>query len=355
MTITESTYVPVIRWKGAEKMALRQLHPEIKQSVMPIIEFVPKDFWGSSEHAAINTVGREIAENWGWKNPVILDPHLLGDRVAAQNIRIVINALKERNVKSALVTDVTRSADYQESVALALSTTKGLELCLRITSIHLRAAGINKAIQDLLDQLERQSNEVHLILDFQHISNDGINYRPTLISLPFLNEWRSLTTLGGSFPIDLSELDPHEEHILQRGEWESWCLLRQQSDLRPAFGDYTVQHPFFKDREGEGFNFSPSIRYTCYDGYHVLRGEGRKKKGKGPGCEQWLGEAALIRDQTQFSGVGYSWGDDFIDQKSRENRNPGSIKDWLAVGINHHITLVANQIVEANTLIKARR
>jgi hypothetical protein len=54
MTITDETYLSVLRWKGAEKRAVKALSSDIKRTVVPIIEFVPKDFGGTAEQAAVN-------------------------------------------------------------------------------------------------------------------------------------------------------------------------------------------------------------------------------------------------------------------------------------------------------------
>lgn len=37
-------YVPVLRWKQAERIAIRELYPQDKNVITPLIEFVPKDF-----------------------------------------------------------------------------------------------------------------------------------------------------------------------------------------------------------------------------------------------------------------------------------------------------------------------
>ena len=354
MRITDQTYLPVLRWKGAEKTATRALNSDIKRSVVPIIEFVPKDFWGTSEHAAINTVGKEIAENWGWKNPVIIDPHLLGDRTAAQTIQVVLRALIRYKVACGIVTDVSRAVEYQEAVADSLGSINGLDLCLRINPIHLRLAGLDSAIRELLRKLRRRPTDVHIIVDFRLISGEGTNFEPALNSLPMLNDWRSITTLAGSFPKDLRDLAPNEQHFLPRSEWDSWSSLNERSSVLTAFGDYTIQHPFFEDREGKRSNFSPSIRYTCANGYLIMRGEGVKNKG-GPGYEQWLAEATILSEKSEFSGASFCWGDTFIHDKSNEPLNPGSIKDWLAATINHHLTLVAKQIQEVKAPAQLRR
>jgi Beta protein len=353
MTITDESYVSVLRWKGAEKRAVKALSPDIKRTVVPVIEFVPKDFWETAEQAAVNTVGKEIAENWGWRNPVIIDPHLLGDDLAARNIEFVLSALKRYNVPCAIVTDVSRTEEYQQAVERSLSRINSLELCFRISVIHLRATGLDSPVRELLARFSSAARDVHMILDFGLISDEGANFAPTWNSLPMARDWKSLTTLAGSFPKDLSHLAPNGEHWLPRGEWESWCSLNERSSLPTAFGDYTIQHPFFEEREGKGYNFSPSIRYTCPDGWLIFRGEG-VKNDDGVGYEQWLGEAALLSEKNEFCGGSFSWGDTFIHDKSKEPLNPGSIKDWLAATVNHHMTLVTRQIRAVKAPAKLR-
>ena len=354
MNITDQTYLPVLRWKGAEKAALRALSPDIRSAIVPLIEFVPRDFWGSAENAAINTVGKEVAENWGWKHPVIIDPHLLGDNTAGKNLYSVLRALARYNVSCGIVTDISRTDDYQQSLAEVLRKFPGLDLCFRINPIHLRLPGLDSALRELLTKLGRKLNDVHMIVDFRLISEDGMNFGPALSSLPMLEDWCSITALAGSFPKNLSHLAPNEQHFLPRGEWGSWCSLNERSSLLTAFGDYTIQHPFFEDREGKGSNISPSIRYTCPDGYLIMRGEGVKNKD-GPGYEQWLAEATILSEKSEFSGPSFCWGDTFIGDKSREPLNPGSIKDWLAATMNHHLTLVARQIREVKAPAQLRR
>jgi hypothetical protein len=75
----------------------------------------------------------------------------------------------------------------------------------------------------------------------------------------------------------------------------------------------------------------------------------------GLGCEQWLGEAALLTEKPEFCRAPFSWGDTFIYDKSKEPLNPGSIKDWLAATINHHLTFVAKQVQEVKVVSVARR
>lgn len=42
--IITTTYVPAVRWKGAERLALRSLPLSTRRRIVPLIELVPKDF-----------------------------------------------------------------------------------------------------------------------------------------------------------------------------------------------------------------------------------------------------------------------------------------------------------------------
>ena len=44
MELHNNIYVPVLRWKEAERIAFSQLSSDIRRRVAPIVEFVPKEF-----------------------------------------------------------------------------------------------------------------------------------------------------------------------------------------------------------------------------------------------------------------------------------------------------------------------
>ena len=64
--IGSGTYVPLVRWKGAERLALQAVSKYIRPRIVPLIELVPKDFAPLAEAGAIQKFGKQLAETWGW-------------------------------------------------------------------------------------------------------------------------------------------------------------------------------------------------------------------------------------------------------------------------------------------------
>jgi hypothetical protein len=285
-----------------------------------------------------------LRDSCGWRYPFIVDPALLGHEVAAKCIRQIIIEAARYNPDIGIVTGISRPDIYQAAVEKVLRTVNS-DLVLRLSSFEFRQAGVGSMIDQTLAQLGATRRQTHLILDFGYIAASGINFAAWFRNIPVLSEWKSVTVIAGTFPKDLTEFEPNEEYDLRRGEWDSWCELIHSVDTPVGFGDYTVQHPFFEEREGKGFNFSASIRYTTPTGYLVLRGEGVQNPD-GPGYRQYLGEATLLCSRDQFLGKEFCWGDRYIHEKGNGAIDTGGPKEWLAATINHHLTLVTTQITD---------
>lgn len=344
MNLKPETYMPVLRWKGAEKTALQKLGSDVRASIVPLVELVPKDFFADAKQGMLARVAKELIKSSGWQHPFIIDPALLGNEIAAKCIATICREVTRVNQGIGIATGVGRSPAYQAQVSHVLQNGRA-DLVLRVESIEFRQAGISSAINETLAALARTREQTHLVLEFGHIPVSGLNYLPWLRNLPSLTDWRSVTVIAGTFPKDLSQLAANEERTLERGEWGSWCELQTMGATAVNFGDYTIQHAYFEDNEGKGFNFSASIRYTTPDGYLVLRGEGVRNDGS-PGYQQYLSEATLLMERPEFSGYSFSWGDAYIAEKVRDMTKTGGPKEWLSAGINHHITLIVNQIRE---------
>jgi len=70
----------------------------------------------------------------------------------------------------------------------------------------------------------------------------------------------------------------------------------------------------------------------------------------GPEYAQWPAHAQLLCERDEFCGENYSYGDRYIKEMSLQVDKPGSVKDWLAATINHHLTLTARQISQPSEL-----
>ena len=74
-------YVPVLRWKPAERAALREMDPADKDALTPLLELLP-DYLGGNSASANSSAGPDLAapveqipKAWGL-TPIFVDVEL---------------------------------------------------------------------------------------------------------------------------------------------------------------------------------------------------------------------------------------------------------------------------------------
>ena len=335
--VSPQHYVPVLRWKRGERVALRELGAE-RSRVVPLIEPITLPF--DAEWA--NEFVAQVAVNWG-KSPFFLELGVLGDD-AGTVVRNLMRVAMSVSVAPILVTGLASDSQSQECVKLiGLSSDQGV--CIRITKADLRSAVLEPRVELTLELLGRRANDVDVVVDYGVCRASDPTFSYMEERLPRFESWRSLIALGGSFPKDLSGLSIGE-HELVRQEWLNWSKqIAVMSSRIPTLGDYTTQHAVYEDPP-QNANVSASIRYTSTDYWVVMRGEGLRNK-TGAGFAQYPAIAQLLMDRKEYCGPTFSYGDRYISQvAARIPPTTGNPETWLRAGINHHIAFVVQQISE---------
>lgn len=344
-------YVPILRWKRAEWIALRELRSNDKILITPLFELVPKDF---KKIAAGNNLllpqileqkVSEIAQNWG-SSPFFLDLLHLNPNFETPDgkhpIEKIAAAARSRKLSLIPVTGLNRTKKYNSAIA-EIANADGVGICYRIFLSEMKNASFETDLDVSLARLELKPEQVDLILDLQLVGEEIFDINKLGKRIPKLEYWRSFTVASGSFPKDLSALEKNKQYELPRFDWHNWQSQLSKTLLRkPSFGDYTIQHPFFSEPPSKP-NYSASIRYTASTAWVVVRGEG-VFNDKGPGFAQWPANAKLLCKRKEFCGSEFSYGDAYIKQMSLQSSTTGSAETWIRAGINHHLTFVAHQI-----------
>jgi hypothetical protein len=183
-------------------------------------------------------------------------------------------------------------------------------------------------------------SEVDLIVDCEVVDADQ-PMKGTAALLETKYTWRSVTYVGGSFPPNLTNLTKNDQHELPRHEWRTFSRERQPQDRLVRYGDYTVQHPRQPDPLPR-FVPSGSIRYASDTYWVVMRGE-KLDNPDGPGHQQYIAQAQLLRERDEYQGADFSAGDAYIDFIANQDERTGNPSKWLQAAINHHVTLAARQ------------
>jgi hypothetical protein len=340
-------YVPIIRWKAGERIALRELYDDDKAGLTPLIEIPPdsvekalKKKTSLAEFASQLRV--QILDCWG-RQPAFLDISHLTARVDPnQRFAFTEQFYKQANAIGLSPLPVVGLGGASPASTHNRITSFESSMCLRVGRGDLVSGGLTRKISNWISIHETDASKVHLVLDLRILDSSDQGYLQFYSNIPLLDEWNTVTIVGGSFPKDLQEF-PVGEHLLPRTEWDYWKqLVRGRLVRTPTFGDYATLHPYLQT-PFPGMNVSASIRYTTDDHWLVMRGEGLLNKD-GAGHAQYPANAQMLIERPEFCGRDFSFGDNYIYERPVKSDQPGIPMNWVTVGVNHHLTFVVRQI-----------
>ncbi len=356
-------YVPIVRWKAAEKEALQQLEAQKKAFITPVIELImprPKTYKvGSREKSPqelltesisrfrmlLPKIPQEISKYWGTL-PVFIDVNLLDISLRADTLRAIMQASGSSGLSLIPVITLV-SDDTTRTLVISEAQKCGRGFCLRLFRSDVAdPISLQNRIRNLLNSTRTNEGDVDLLVDFQIADQECSKISSLTQSIPDIMKWRTFTFASGAFPIDLVPYSPPNRYDIDRADWCYWSS--QLSDRRlmrkPSFGDYTIQHPIYKE-PARGANPSASIRYALNEKWMIMRGQALRSS-KSAGYAQYPAQAQLVLKQQEFFGENFSYGDGYIARigKDIKNKETGNPRTWLRAGINHHLTCVVTQI-----------
>jgi hypothetical protein len=264
----------------------------------------------------------------------------------AETGRIIATMADAMRLEGLLVIPVTgldRGRRHQSAVAkIAAKDLRGA--CLRICPSDLQSLSLGEDLDGLLRLLVLAPEQVDLVADYQIVSEFNMPFTELCDRVPYLNRWRTFTVIGGAFSENLVKYDKNGEYKRPREDWLSWRGQVTASNLRrrPTYGDYTIQYGVFRSPP-ERANVSASIRYAAPEYWVIMRGEWLGNPD-GRGYAQYAAHAKLLYEKNEFSGKKFSYGDSYIDRLRNRLDGTGSPETLIRAGVNHHITLVVNQI-----------
>ena len=350
-------YVPILKWKRAEQGALKELEEKHKRIITPLIQFVmPKN---KPEDKLEDVIARfdgqlteipgKIIDVWG-KAPIFIDVSLLYSTSLKAK---ALNVISHEGYKlGGVFIPVIHLNDDEKVKKSAWNVVKetGSGLCVRlICSDFSDMMKLDQNIASLIS-VGLSEKDIDLLVDIKETEENGqknIKYLNISQCIPNLPKWRTFIFASGSFPENLSKCKFDDENIIPRIDWKSWKEHINDKTLKrkPAFADYTIQHPIYKETS-QFYHPTSSIKYTLKNEWLIMKGQKQR-------FELYLAHAAELVKDKRFYGENFSTGDKFIAEKAKHFsvyiKNPaikgtGSTETWLKAGINHHLVLVAHQV-----------
>jgi hypothetical protein len=358
MSFDHRHYVPCLRWKQGEYQAVWRLPDTTRRAFTPLIE-IPELGWDFEEKKEKKTIDellsdfalKKVYKKWG-SSPCFVDLNLIPAAVRLKNgihpICFIFNELRAINCISVPVTGLLRDDKYQQEIKAASEKDKK-GVCLRITIKQAEKRTIKNEIDSLLSTLEVKPGDCDLILDLGAPTNflplDGFSMaiQGIVSKLPYLNNYRTFTLLGTSFPETMGSIKEGVE-VVPRYEWQLYKRLVntfKKANLRlPTFGDYAISHPNVLQLDMRIVKPSATIRYTIDDYWYIVKGKNVRDYGR----KQYRKLSKQIMDSRYFYGSAFSWGDNYIQEWGSEKRNKTSLTMWRQVGTNHHIEKITRDI-----------
>ena len=326
MGFDHTHYMPCLRWKQGEYLAVSQLPNATKHALTPLIE-VPEigwDFEKGKEAKAIDEhlapFAKRVHDKWG-RRDCFIDPHLIGptERMAAgmHPVCFVFHTLRERMCSPILVTGLDRDDGYQREVRDGLAQS-GSRVCLRIKIEQAGKSSFRNDLNALLSTLGIHANNCDLILDlgtpnFVPIEGFCVTIQSIVRAFPCLNDWQTFTILGTSLPETMAGIRTGGE-VVPRYEWRLYKMLVdsfREAGLRlPSFGDYAISHPRTIDMDMRIVRPNATIRFTIDDSWYIAKGNNVRDYG----YEQFHRLSEQILASRYYRDSTSSWGKEYIRQ-----------------------------------------
>lgn len=352
-------YVPILKAKKGELDALSDVAADVKAALTPLIE-VPEIPWDFEEEAPLKTIDKHIeklakklTDAWHDVRPFFVDMpwwehgdslmadgshplQWLGDQCHAAGLHLIP------------VTGPARDAAYQHA-AHAVVARHHHGLCIRIEPDDFDRLFENPSA--VLDALRGPLpfQEVDILIDMRAITEDLIptvryGVLAAVRSIPHVTSWRTLTLASSAFPKNLSGFTVGFGSV-ERADYGLWQAITANRGLvrKPTFADYAIQAPEIDDIDPRVMRMSASLRYT-HDNEWVI-GKGRNVRDHT--YEEYRRICQLLVQRQEFSGAGYSAGDDYMQGCAAGAGTPGNATTWRWVGTNHHLTFVVRQLAAA--------
>ncbi len=356
MKIPHDYYVPALKFRQGEYIALERLHDKHKDRIVPLLIIPPIEFdfeeWADKttidEH--LEKSPRRLEMKWKGRRALIKLDETLHHKTLA-NGKFAVEHLFDKflsfEVDVIPAFNLTDDPHYiSRIIPICQRDKKGFALVLRIEdlmqpNLEQNILGVNDNFNTVLDQIDLLIDIASTSFADPHAFAKALSMK--LNSLSFLEKFRSFIIIGNSFPESFKTIQKPGIDI-PRNEWifyQSLTSNLSKDKRRPTFGDYCFETPKFQKEKFDFRVMKPAGRliYTLADKWIV-----RKGKAFIGNEDQQIEHCNHILSSGHYMGVKFSYGDKYIQDCAVGKVGTGNVGVWKKVGFNHHMTFVVEEL-----------
>lgn len=328
------TYRPLLRTKAGEATALQQLSAAAQQRIFPIMHVVAEP---------TDNISAQISQAWSGRE-MALDGHFnFGVTGSTSDFLAMLNALRGNNVLVVPSIPVGAPAPLLEAVQQYISQ-NGPRIVVKSGLPTLANA------QSWVTAQGWSLSEIDLVVTAGHVPEVDIALLANLVThnmstlIPSHSPWRSVTLASSSAPRDMGPLNRGRNDV-QRLDWELWGRTHQQLSFVTDYGDYGISHPEMTEPPGYVMpRATVSVRYTVSDDWIIYKGVPTSGRHARPMREQYREHAQALVALPEFGGIDGCWADGRIQHYATTSGGTGGRPQWVAIGVNRHLSVVANYL-----------
>lgn len=350
-----SHYYPILKGKAGEIDAVARVPLEHRGFFTPIVEIPPPQITGEdgrrqSVDVHVRQFATRLAAGWSDGPSFFVDCGLVnGSRMAGGEgpLEYLMDEIAGRRGLRVAPAVRTTAFGAGDETLRQLFQRFGPQLCIRLADSDFRSDVGPWLVQEL-GRWGVSPLSTHVIVDLGRVG-EGDTFIKALAAGAVVrsltrasSEWRAIAVAATGMPDSVSSLQPDTVHRIPRGEMTVWkSLLREGVPRKLAFGDYGVT--------GAGTSqFDPTkmsppgskVRYTVQDEFVIVR-RTRRQKGDVEGHGLL---ARKIRTLPDYSGRGFSWGDEYIDESAAGAKVSRRSSMWIAASTSHHLRFLLTQL-----------
>lgn len=354
MSSTEWRYMPILKWKQGEQLAVRNLSDGQWGGIVPLIELQPIDAApdnGSLKVALpayLTKTADQIQKSIPDGHAICVDSSYLSPGHPKQ-VALQLSTVETLQKKTSCKIIPVIHAAESETLPMLLTSHKEFlarqeDVVLRLRMDQLEPTQIKPAVT-ALKGLGVKKRNIHLLVDqYSLVDRQPIDCQKAVI--PYLDnaiaaDCASVTLAGGSFPINLMGRKQGITDI-PRVEWKVWLLLLASDDYQNLrYADYTVTNPApLPDMDTTQMNPSIAIRYAADGLWRLFKGRGFKSGVPG----EYKNLCKLLLADKVFSGAHFSYGDQMYSKAAGGGDKNGNPSSWRKEATNHHIVFTASSL-----------
>lgn len=341
--MSESRYVPILKWKRGEQHALLNLKDTDRAKMTPMFSIVSE--------ADPESFTDKILRFWGDKYPTYVGFHQnVFDDTSVKKDDFMLSILKLCKFKNINIIPVVCSNNDSNYLSMIKSN---LSLLTNGIVIHIKPNDFktyNVLIKNIISNTGVDKKDIDVIIDLYRINASlDMDLYTNLVSGVIRNlsieGYRRIIFNASSFPETLAGTKQNSICEIPRLEWNIWKSLKKEFDI--GFGDYASDDPLDVTLT-DGATIIPTIRYTKENQWYIIRGAYNPMS---PRDYQQFHKLCkmLVSRKDIYCGKAHCWGDKKIDECASTTCigvgcNHGNLETWVKISVNHHLTFTANQV-----------